>query len=99
MAAVKSSIGGQQCQFELCVCVRTLSRCDAQPQRVPSSPQDLGQVPVLQPSHRPALHRLQLVSGLNVSAASRRAAATHRHKAVRHDGGGCGHGGGQIKHL
>lgn len=74
--------------FVVFVCFRTVSRSDAQPQRVPGSPQDLGQVPVLQTCDRPALDRVQLVSGLDLPAASRRAAAAHRHEPVRHQGGG-----------
>ena len=77
----------------VCVCVHTVSGCDAQSQGVPGSPQDLGEVPMLQTSDRPTLHRLQLVSRLNLPAASCRAAATHRHEAVRHQGGGCREGG------
>ncbi|KAF3860992.1 hypothetical protein F7725_001247 [Dissostichus mawsoni] len=49
---------------------------------------DLGEVSVLQTPDGPALHRLQLVSRLDLTAASRRAAATHRHKPVRQQGGG-----------
>lgn len=76
------------------VCVHTVSGCDAQSQCVPGSPQDLGQVSVLQTSDRSALHRLQLVSRLNLPTASRRAATTHRHEPVRHQGGGCRETGG-----
>lgn len=76
----------------VCVCVRTLAWRDAQPQRVARPPQDLGQVPVLQAPHRPALHGLQLVAGLDLTAASRRAATAHRHEAVGHQGGACGVG-------
>ncbi|KAF3860971.1 hypothetical protein F7725_001226 [Dissostichus mawsoni] len=47
-----------------------------------------GEVSVLQTPDGPALHRLQLVSRLDLTAASRRAAATHRHKPVRQQGGG-----------
>ncbi len=79
------------------VCVHTVSGGDAQSQGVPGPPQDLGQVSVLQTSDRSTLHSLQLVSGLNLPAASRRAAAPHRHEPVRHQGGGC-RGGHVVRH-
>lgn len=72
----------------LCVCVcHTVSWRDAQPQRIARPPQDLGEVSVLQGRDRPALHSLQLVSGLDLTTASRRAATPHRHEAVGHQGG------------
>lgn len=78
----------------MCRCAHTLAWRDAQPQRVASPPQDLGQVSVLEVPNLTALHRLQLVAGLNLTAASRRAAAAHRHKAVGHQGGACRKRGG-----
>lgn len=79
------------------VCVHTVSWCDAQSQCVAGSPEDLGQVSMLQTSHRSALHCLQLVSRLNLATASSRATTTDRDEPVRHQRG-CRETGRDMRH-
>lgn len=56
---------------------------DGEAQGVPGAAQNLSQLPVGQGHHRAALHRLQPISGPDLTALGRRAASTHRHEPMR----------------
>lgn len=78
----------------MCVCVSrkfmsVLTRAgtgdDCEAQSISSSTEDLSELPMRQSHHGASLHRLQSISGPDLTALGRRAASTDRHKPVREE--------------
>lgn len=58
---------------------------DGEAQGISSSTEDLSELPMRQGHHRSSLHRLQSITGPDLTALGRRAASTDRHKPVREE--------------
>lgn len=56
---------------------------DGEAQSVSGTAENLSQLPMGQGHHRAPLHRLQSVSGPDLTTLGRRAASTHSHEPVR----------------
>lgn len=71
--------------FGVCGCTLTGAGAgdDGEAQSVSGTAENLSELPMGQGHHRAPLHRLQSVSGPDLTALGRWAASTHRHEAVR----------------